>query len=649
LRGFDSTLPIRSLPPLNRQAPVFLTQVRYKTDSVTRIISRVKKARLFFRNFDPGESPRLSGPDAFRHIAESYGVLLHLLPAHIADATVNNLRVAFLAGLATGLGKTLLLLQEGWDPVPIDFRDLVISFQHPGEIDSAVAMFAEDVTEALQSSLVGSTATGATQLEKVSFFASAAENELRHLSRYYVHTDAYQRALRGEVRLVVGRKGSGKTAVFGQVRDELRRNIKNVVLDLMPEGYKLRKFKETVLGLFGEGSQEHVLTAFWEYLLLLEICHKILEKDRKSHQWDSRLAEPYRNLAALYETDEYVAEGDFSERMTTLLARIEDDYHVLVAKETTSMSQNAVTELLYEHDVPALRDGVIEYLRFKKSVRLLFDNIDKGWPAQGLQPSDLKIIRTLLEATRKIEQALRKRDVWCNTLLFLRNDVYERLVDETPDRGKESKVALDWTDADMLREMIRRRLVYSGMVDESFDQLWRRLFVSHIDGEESAQYLIERCLMRPRGLIDLLNHCKAFAVNFRHDRVLAGNVAKGMRAFSNDLLVDVGYEIRDVMPCAADVLLAFIDVPSRLGQARLVSTLRGAGIPGPEVRNVIDLLLWYGVIGLVAEPGQDPMYIYSVNYEMAKLRALQARTETQGAGDVYAINPAFLPALSIRA
>lgn len=67
------------------------------------------------------------------------------------------------------------------------------------------------------------------------------------LGHYYLQTDEFRRTLRGEARIVIGRKGAGKTAVFTQVRDKVRANRKVIVLDLRPEGYQLKKFKEQVL------------------------------------------------------------------------------------------------------------------------------------------------------------------------------------------------------------------------------------------------------------------------------------------------------------------------------------------------------------------------------------------------------------------
>lgn len=268
---------------LNHKAPVYLTETRFKTDSATRIISRVKKAGLFYRSFDPTEQARLSAPDAIANIAQSYGVLLHLLPKDIEDSPVHNQRVAFLAGLAMGMNKVLMLLQHGNDPVPLDYRDLVRQFYTLDQINEAIAEFSPQVSEALQQGAEPVARSSSTLLEKVDLGASSAENELKDLGRYYLQTDAFRRAHRGDVRLVVGRKGAGKTAVFAQVRDDIRRHKQTIVLDLRPDGYKLLKFKEAVLDLLAEGTFYHTIAAFWEYLLLLEMCHKLLEKDRTRH------------------------------------------------------------------------------------------------------------------------------------------------------------------------------------------------------------------------------------------------------------------------------------------------------------------------------------------------------------------------------
>ena len=642
----DPTPSVRNINPLNQNVPVYLIEARFRTDSVTRMISRVKKARLFFRSFDPRESPRLSATDAFEQVAQSFGVLLHLLPNRISDAMEHNIRVGFLGGLAEGFGKVLLILQDGEEPVPLDCRDLVSVFLEPSQVDAPISEFATRVTEAMQQTLYQATDRAHTLVENLSFGASAAENEFRELAGYYLETDQFQRALRGEVRHVVGRKGSGKTAIFAQVRDRIREERQNIVVDLRPDGYQLLKFKEMVLKYLGQGSLEHTITAFWEYLLLLEICYKLLEKDRLPHTRDSRLLRPYQKLAAIYDTDNYVSEGDFSERLSRLLSHLTEDYQSKYGEKVDrTLSQQEITELLYRHDVNTLRDQVIEYLRVKKGLFLLFDNLDKGWPTHGLTATDIVILRALLEATRKIEHQLQRRDINCKTLAFLRNDVYELLVSETPDRGKEGRAALDWSDPDLLRELLRRRMVYSGLPDLPFGELWHHVCVSHIKGEESSQYLIDRCLMRPRGLIDIANHCRGFAVNLSHGKIEIEDVIKGVEAFSSDLVIDISYEIRDVMPEAENVLYAFIDEPQTMPVNELVALLTRGGIGMEKTADIIRILLWYGVLGVRRMDG-TVTYIYNVNYEMPILQGIVRKLEEEGL--VYVVNPAFVPGLQIR-
>jgi hypothetical protein len=651
LREIPVLEPVRvPVIPLNTSAPVYLIDALFKTDPVTRMIARVKKARLSFRSFDPNEQPRLSAFDAIQNVTQSYGVLLHLLPSRIKDAGIHNLRVAFLAGLATGMGKALLILQDGDEPVPLDYRDLVVPFYHPSQIDDTIADFATRVTEAWQARTERTVSIPKTFLETMTLGSSSAENELRDLGQYYLETDAFRRALRSEARLVVGRKGSGKTALFLQLRDNVRRTPSNVVLDLRPEGYKLVKFKEVVLDLLEEGTLDHTLTAFWEYLLLLEICRKLLENDRERHMRDGRLFEPYKQLAAAYQGDEYVAEGDFSERMSTLLQRIRDDFDVRYPKGVVKrLSQAQVTELLYRHDVAMLRGEVIGYLKFKESVWLLFDNLDKGWPTHGIRREDLVILRTLLEATRKLEREFSNQKLEAHTLVFLRNDVFELLVEETPDRGKEAKVGVDWTDPDLLRELVRRRIVFNDIpAERSFAEVWPMVCTSLVYGEESSQFLIERSLMRPRALLDLIGHCRSCAVNLGHAKIDGEDIRKGLSGYSTDLVREIGLEIRDVLPEGEDALYAFIDVPSRLDEGQLRSLLEPLNLAREQVTRLMEILLWYGVLGLVREDGEVE-YIYSLNYDMRLLMGrIRKAAERAAERAVFAINPAFWPGLGIR-
>jgi hypothetical protein len=647
LRSLDDTKPIEFVKRINRKAPVYFLDTRWKTDFSSRILARLKRTGLHFRAFDPQEQPRLSAPEAMSQVAQSLGVVLQLQGENIEDHHLHNLRASFLSGLARGMEKELLFLQDADGPAPMDFRDLVSTCTSLESIDAAIARFAPRVVETMQREGAILTERLVSHLEEIDLGASAAENEYRDLYEYYVETDGYLRARRGEARLVVGRKGSGKTAVFYQIRDNAQRGNKSVILDLKPEGYKLVKLKDTVLRLLDAGSFEHTITAFWEYLLWVEIGNGILELDRTLHQTDHRLFEPYLNLERLYGSDDSTLSRSFSERLAGLVDRVAARYQDRYGDgNNVSLTDAQVTEIIHDQDIVLLKTTIDRYLKFKEIIWVLIDNLDKGWPAHGLAAGDLLIIRTLLESMRKVHREVRSQGLDAHGIVFLRNDVYELLIEESPDRGKESKVVLDWSDPKMLKELVRRRLAraYSDK-QVQFEDIWLSVCASHYQGEDSAEFLIDRCLMRPRYLINLINYCKGHAINIGHERIEEDDIREGLRAFSNDLVEDIDLEIRDVFPDSENLLYAFIGAPYRMTMDDICSILIDSGVTSDSVLDAIDVLLWYGFLGLAGN-GTEPQYIYSVTYNMHVLRGIHSRLAKKGA--IYTINPAFWSGLQVE-
>lgn len=531
----------------------------------------------------------------------------------------------------------------------MDLRDFVTTCRFPNEFSEAVGALAERIYD--DRNIVGTLkpSESGSLLELADLGASAAENEITSLGEYYLETEAFRRAKRREVRLVTGRKGSGKTAIFFMLRDFVRTNRQNVVLDLKPEGYQLMKLKDAVTKLLSKGTVEHTITAFWEYLLWLEICYKLLEKDQELHKRDHRLFEPYQRLKAAYLTDAYSNEGDFAERLKALLRDIilavDKMYGGQVDRE---LSTPEITELVYRHDFLDLRDQIVNYLHYKEELWLLFDNIDKGWAAQGVNAEDLVILRALMEATRKIERELTKVSITAHTIVFLRNDVFEHLVDSTSDRGKETRSNVDWDDPELLRELVRRRIARAlpeEQQDANFSTVWTHICAPIIDGEDSAQFLIDRSLMRPRSLLDLIGHCKGYALNLGHQRIEKDDILKGCKAFSNDLLSELDLEIRDVFPSADHLLYAFIASPTLLTRVELETALTSHGVASEMLEKVVNVLLWFGFLGLLWSDG-TARYIYSFNYNMKVLEGTHSKMLSTGSVK-YVINPAFAPALGL--
>lgn len=647
LNSYIDPAPLPIPSGLDRLAPVYVVEPLEKSGIATLMTSRLKKARYRYRRFDPGEDSRLSAVDAIRQVAASSGVLVSLLSDDNDEGQIHNTRSLFVAGLANGMSKPCLILAHNSLAVPLDVRDEVKRFGFPHDISEHIAGLSLEVTEYSQQA-DPLPLHAATQLQTLRMGDPTAENEMTTLGKYFLATDQYNRAVRGEVNLVVGRKGTGKTALWIQVRDRIRADKRNIVVDLKPEGFQLIKFKEEILAHLTQGASQHLLTAFWEYLLLLEVAYKLLEKDKQTHKYNHQIRDAYLALERAYKVEDFSTEGDFAERLLVLSQRIVLDYvRTFGSADATKLTAENVTHLVYVHDVRDLRNQIAEYLTHKSGVWILFDNLDKGWSTQGVDVVDATILRCLIDAGRKLERDMRKSGFPFHCIVFIRNDVYEYVMAQSADYGKEMRATLDWTDPDLLREMLRLRLAAAldeGGRDVQFEQLWPMLCVSHYKGEETSAYIIERSLMRPRNVLKIFSHARGFASNLNHSKISESDLEKGLRAYSQDLLIELDHELTDVFPAAHDLLYRFVDSPSELSSNELGELIQESGLEQADVPKVTEFLLYYGILGIRVGP-EASHYIFDVNYD---LKVLQIRADRGGENLRYVLNPAFTPALNVQ-
>jgi hypothetical protein len=164
-------------------------------------------------------------------------------------------------------------------------------------------------------------------------------------------------------------------------------------------------------------------------------------------------------------------------------------------------------------------------------------------------------------------------------------------------------------------------------------------FVSHVRGEESFAYILGRTLMRPRELLRFVRDCINVAVNRRHEQVTEDDILHAERSYSDDALVDLAMELKDVRPEFANAPYAFIGkqthlLPSEVGIALLKA---GTGIAPDDCEKVKNLLLWFGFLGIYTYP-DDERYSYQFEHNLQKMKSGIESFR-------YCIHPAFRQSL----
>lgn len=628
---------------VNYTQPIYLLDPLRKTNFRNWIVSAIKESRSHYRSFDPLENPVISVVQLIAEISSSSGVVIPYLASHIDDAERHNLRGAVIAGLAMGLRRDALIITDQVEEHgPTDYNEsIVVALDHNKVSDHVAAFCSEAVLRAQE---IPATVNKADRsvLQSLSLGASKAENEFRDLSTYFVETSEYLRAARGEINVITGRKGSGKSAIFFQVRDAGRLRKGSINVDLKPESHQLSTFREQIISTAGAGVFEHTIAAFWYFVALSEMLLNVYRRLESNSRFDGRLFGPMREIEEVLEEYGILDPGDFTTRLSRLSIIIAREMRD-AARSGKGVSVTQVTNMVFRSGISRIRDLVVEHAPSKFPITFLFDNIDKGWPATGVAKEDITIVRLLIETLDKVRSDLAARNRSFQSIVFIRHDIYDLMLDQTPDRGKSGQVSIDWTDRAKLTQVIFKRL-QAGLSDKrsTMLELWHRLFPRKVGDRDSFEYLLDHSLMRPRFLINIIDGAIANAINRGRREVHEVDCIDAIRDHSLTLVDDFGFEMRDVSGISNEILYSFIGIPQLISQVKLVDTLVQSGYTKKTADTVIQLMLWYGLLGVVDDE-QVSRYIYDYRYNIKRLQAEVAR---RGDGQELVINPALYVGLA---
>ncbi len=376
--------------PINFQQPLYIIDTLRKTDFRNAIVSAIKASKIFYRSFDPVEVARFSTIPILVDATSSAGVIVPLLAPHTDDSERHNLRAALLSGIGHGLRRPTLLIQREFSFVPADYKDLVVSISNEKDIETRVVAFAKDaVIDAQSIPTTPRSRLKSNALQTLSLGSSAAENEFRTLELYFVETAEYLRTIRGEARIVAGRKGSGKTAIFFRVRDNFRTLHEFIVTDLKPESHQLSLFRQELLKASDVGLFDHTLSAFWYFVLLSEILLTIRQQYEYRSKRDSNALQDVMAINKALEQFAIYEKGDFTSRINRLGGIIVEELKALKARNLT-LTPERLTNVVFRDGITKIRELIDLYTANTSTVVLLFDNIDKGWQSQGVDQFDVR-------------------------------------------------------------------------------------------------------------------------------------------------------------------------------------------------------------------------------------------------------------------
>lgn len=335
-----------------------------------------------------------------------------------------------------------------------------------------------------------------------SFGDVAAEDE--PVLDYFLTTDAVNRIEKNEVFMVLGRKGSGKTAL---VRFFAERHGANASKSLNLRGYP---WGVHAARIDRGASDVEAYVSSWRYLICLELALLALSK-AKDHR------HPKAKAIEQFLKDNYggisPALGDVLKPARIRFSGTSFEPEVLGFKLGSIDFERKPGDLGLGSELNALSDTLLdaamEVAVESKLDRLLlhFDELDQGITTFDEQRE--RMLAGLILAARDIRRATNDSRVPVNPVVYLRSDLWDDLV--FSDKNKITQTAtlnLEWTTStllDVVNLRINARLAEGVVWDDiSTPSLMR--------GSQSKwNHILSRTFLRPRDVIKFLNSALAEA------------------------------------------------------------------------------------------------------------------------------------------
>ncbi|MEO1255029.1 MAG: hypothetical protein AAFY41_09110 [Bacteroidota bacterium] len=355
---------------------VFHLKSQKETKEATELERALRRGKLTIIQDDPQQGTGQSLGWYLENIFNAVAVLIHLSTPE-KENQGHDAKYSLAAGIAYGFELPLLILAHAPFKTPIDYRDITVEHETAQSCVDAYTRWIDKVIEDIEDlEKTREIKIGAVDdLRSIDIGHYLAENETDLLDNYFVVTTAYEDAINSnDYLLFVGRKGTGKTANFYILAEDIGDKAENHVCLIRPVKYEF----EGIFRLFGLSTARaetgYLLQSIWKFLIYTELAYSVYKEldERPSHI----VHREYEQLLIDYvNQNEKLIGADFSERLQYAIREI----CKLDIFNGTQEEKTAVSEILHERVIGKLREYLGTILAEREKVTILVDNLDEGW------------------------------------------------------------------------------------------------------------------------------------------------------------------------------------------------------------------------------------------------------------------------------
>jgi hypothetical protein len=458
-------------------------------------------------------------------------------------------------------------------------------------------------------------------IDQVKFGHVAAEEEAAELTNYFIETQGYTDLVSDTRKiLVVGRKGSGKSAIYFALQERFDDQAQGLDLDNYP--WTVHK------GLRDEsGADDYAYVNTWRYMVLVELAKHILEYSQPRRYrltdkkwWKLIFDANLRTLRRFLKQNYGTLAPSFGELLVNRARQIRKLDIKGLSAESEEMGDVHIQLIdsinIVTHD---LQELVLHKLPSNRPTYILFDQLDRGWDNTE---EFREMLIGLILAARELTREARSLGKELHIVVFLRSDIYTRLRFEDKNKISPDVISLNWDDEN-LKSMIDRR------VEVSTGEHWEEIVTRDRMRRQMRpfDYIVKRTMLRPRDLICFCNCALDEARRSGHSRIEGEDIYQGERSYSDHIKREFqdetrgDYEDEEYIDKLFDVLRAIhVEKFDRGAFVEVYEQHRAEGMPEDPI-EVLEYLIELSILGVYKIGGRgggsQVLYRYKLPPEAA--------------------------------
>lgn len=494
----------------------------------------------------------------FQNLVKSKCLVMHLLGEKMENAPLENATNSFLAGLACGLKLKVLLAAPSKYKAPLDYHDILVQYTSSNNLTDSVMGW---ISKELGNSKVEAKVEKVEKKEehefnliKLGIGCEVAEREKDGLQNYFIETASYFAALNQKKSILVGRKGSGKSAIYIKIQQELAHDKLNYIIDLKPESDELLEDVQMSKLFDSPVSKKSFFVSVWKLVIFSKLIYSIYRriKSKPDHSTQSHDNEIIKFVE---KNEKFIKMNVFG---------VVSEIHTKLNKSPGKDSPEILGEL-YRIYLAPLINCVKNYFssinaKYGKIV-ILADNLDKTWESKHDLDIQSELIITLFEIENKIKNELRDvkgQDISLRVVMFLRKDIFEYILKcvAEPDKWTTSSHEINWENYPrLLRQVIDNRFKYILDLNEdsNIEDTWKEFF--DIKGKKHPFQIIEEVITkRPRDAIYFVSRLFESAINNGNQKVGDQDLKDAIEVYTNFINKNLIAETKAEYPEVLEIL-----------------------------------------------------------------------------------------------